>query len=114
MNASLVAPARLFRAFLLLASLAAAGAHAQLTIDITTSGGRQVPIAITPMRGDSSQPQSVSEVVGADLAPAARRDVDRELRARGGDDEAGGEEQERPQGTAGKEGEASVHAGCSS
>src|SRR6185436_10331435 len=68
MNASLVASARLFRAFLLLASLAAAGAHAQLTIDITTSGGRQVPIAITPMAGDTSQPQSVSEVVGADLA----------------------------------------------
>ena len=44
------------------------GAGAQLTIDITTSGGRQVPIAITPMAGNSSQPQSVSDVVGADLA----------------------------------------------
>jgi TolB protein len=43
-------------------------ASAQLTIDITTSGGRQIPIAITPMSGDSSQPQSVSDVVGADLA----------------------------------------------
>ena len=44
------------------------GAGAQLTIDITTSGGRQIPVAITPMAGDSSQPQSVSDVVGADLA----------------------------------------------
>ena len=42
--------------------------HAQLTIDITTSGGRQIPIAVMPLAGESSQPQSVSEVVGADLA----------------------------------------------
>src|SRR3954462_14962327 len=50
------------------AMLAALGAHGQLTIDITTSGGRQVPIAVMPMAGDNSQPQSVSDVVGADLA----------------------------------------------
>ena len=70
MNASLALPTRRsLRALLLLAaSLVVAPASAQLTIDITTSGGRQVPIAITPMAGDSSQPQSVSEVVGADLA----------------------------------------------
>ena len=43
-------------------------ARAQLTIDITTSGGRQIPIAVMPMAGEASQPQSVSEVVGADLA----------------------------------------------
>src|SRR6186997_1542576 len=43
-------------------------ARAQLTIDITTSGGRQIPIAVMPMAGESTQPQSVSEVVGADLA----------------------------------------------
>jgi TolB protein len=42
-------------------------ARAQLTIDITTSGGRQVPIAVMPMAGDSSQPQSVSDVIAADL-----------------------------------------------
>jgi len=46
----------------------AAAAHAQLTIDITTSGGRQIPIAVMPMAGEAGQPQSVSEVVGADLA----------------------------------------------
>ena len=50
------------------AALFALGAHAQLTIDITTSGGRQIPIAVMPLRGESTQPQSVSEVVGADLA----------------------------------------------
>src|SRR3989440_9455321 len=48
--------------------LVAWAARAQLTIDITTSGGRQIPIAIAPMAGESAQPQSVSEVVAADLA----------------------------------------------
>jgi TolB protein len=43
-------------------------ARAQLTIDITTSGGRQIPIAVMPMAGESTQPQAVSEVVSADLA----------------------------------------------
>src|SRR6187455_2196318 len=48
--------------------LFALAVRAQLTIDITTSGGRQIPIAVMPMAGESTQPQSVSEVVGADLA----------------------------------------------
>jgi TolB protein len=51
-----------------LALLASLGAAAQLTIDITTSGGRQIPIAVMPMAGESSQQQSVSEVVAADLS----------------------------------------------
>lgn len=56
------------RTFLFLAILCVAlAARAQLTIDITTSGGRQIPIAVMPMAGESSQPQSVSEVVAADL-----------------------------------------------
>jgi TolB protein len=50
------------------ALLLAAAAHAQLTIDITTSGGRQIPIAIAPLAGENAQPQSVSAVVSADLA----------------------------------------------
>jgi TolB protein len=50
------------------ALLLTCAAQAQLTIDITTSGGRQIPIAIMPMAGEASQPQSVTEVVGADLA----------------------------------------------
>jgi TolB protein len=52
----------------LAATFLAFAAHAQLTIDITTSGGRQIPIAIAPLAGESGQPQSVSEVVGADLS----------------------------------------------
>jgi TolB protein len=48
--------------------LATVTAQAQLTIDITTSGGRQVPIAIAPFAGENTQPQSVSDVVGADLS----------------------------------------------
>jgi TolB protein len=51
-----------------LALCAALGARAQLTIDITTSGARQVPIAVVPMAGEAGQPQSVSQVVGADLS----------------------------------------------
>ncbi|QJR14471.1 Tol-Pal system beta propeller repeat protein TolB [Usitatibacter palustris] len=50
------------------ALLLALSARAQLTIDITTTGGRQIPVAILPLAGETSQPQSVSEVVGADLA----------------------------------------------
>ena len=48
--------------------LLAASVPAQLTIDITTSGGRQIPIAVMPMAGEGALPQSVSAVVGADLA----------------------------------------------
>jgi TolB protein len=56
------------RTFLLFgALLLALSAQAQLTIDITTSGGRQIPIAVMPMSGENVQPQSVSEVVAADL-----------------------------------------------
>jgi len=49
-------------------ALAALAARAQLTIDITTSGGRQIPVAILPFAGETAQPQAVSTVVGADLA----------------------------------------------
>ena len=57
------------RTFLLvLAMLLPVAASAQLTIDITTSGGRQIPIAVMPLAGETSQPQIISEVVGADLS----------------------------------------------
>jgi len=57
------------RSILLLgALLLSLAANAQLSIDITTTGGRQIPIAVMPLAGEASQPQSVSEVVGADLA----------------------------------------------
>lgn len=57
---------RILAAFLL--SLVALAARAQLTIDITTSGGRQIPVAILPFAGEAVQPQPVSTVAGADLA----------------------------------------------
>lgn len=58
------------KSILILAWLAsfALAAHAQLTIDITTSGGRQVPVAVVPFSGENTQPQAVSTVIGADLA----------------------------------------------
>ena len=60
---------RLFLLFVaLVAALAPLAAQPQLQIDITTSGGRQIPIAVMPLAGESAQPQSVSEVVAADLA----------------------------------------------
>jgi TolB protein len=69
MNASLASLSLSMKRLLLLLGTSLVGlcAHAQLTIDITTSGGRQVPVAVMPMAGDTSQPQSVSEVVAADL-----------------------------------------------
>ncbi len=57
---------RILAAFLV--AFAALAARAQLTIDITTSGGRQIPVAILPFAGEAAQPQPVSPVVGADLA----------------------------------------------
>jgi TolB protein len=57
---------RLLLAFL--AAFVALAARAQLTIDITTSGGRQIPVAILPFAGEAGQAQPVSPVVGADLA----------------------------------------------
>jgi TolB protein len=59
---------RVLRAVAFVAVVAVPAARAQLTIDITTSAGRQVPIAVMPMAGENAQPQSVSEVVSADLA----------------------------------------------
>ncbi len=50
------------------ALLVALAARAQLTIDITTSGGRQVPIAILPLSGEATQAEPLSPVIAADLA----------------------------------------------
>ena len=47
--------------------LAAFDASAQLTIDITTSAGRQIPLAIVPF-GNENVNQNVTTVIGADLA----------------------------------------------
>ncbi len=45
---------RILAAFLV--AFAALAARAQLTIDITTSGGRQIPVAILPFAGEAAQP----------------------------------------------------------
>lgn len=50
-------------AWLLLATFTAG---AQLTIDITTSAGKQIPVAIVPF-GNENPSQNVTQVVGADL-----------------------------------------------
>ncbi len=42
-------------------------AHAQLTIDVTTSGGRQVPIAIVPFGNEASAPQNITPVISDNL-----------------------------------------------
>jgi len=47
--------------------LAAFDVGAQLTIDITTSAGRQIPLAIVPF-GNENANQNVTTVIGADLA----------------------------------------------
>ncbi|APV51795.1 Tol-Pal system beta propeller repeat protein TolB [Betaproteobacteria bacterium GR16-43] len=52
----------------LAALVLASSARAQLTIDITTAGGRQIPVAVMPLAGEDTQPQAISPVVGADLA----------------------------------------------
>ena len=42
-------------------------AYAQLTIEIIGGGANQVPIAITPFKGEETLPQKVTAVVAADL-----------------------------------------------
>ncbi|PZP60074.1 MAG: Tol-Pal system protein TolB [Azospira oryzae] len=58
------------RRLVLLALLLAASsaARANLTIEIIGGGATQIPIAVVPFARESVLPQSVTEVVGADLA----------------------------------------------
>lgn len=53
---------------LALASVLAFPASAALTIEITGGAGNQIPVAIVPFAAEGILPQSVTEVVGADLA----------------------------------------------
>ena len=48
--------------------LFAATAQAQLTIDVTTSSGRQVPIAIAPFALEANAPQNITPLIAANLA----------------------------------------------
>jgi TolB protein len=64
---------RLLRAFLACLILAAAGAaQAQLTIEITGSGGNQIPIAIVPFQGEAQLQARLSDVIEGDLARSGR------------------------------------------
>lgn len=60
------------RAFLSLGVLVAAAlalpAHAQLTIDVTTSAGRQIPIAVVEFRGEAQAPQGLTPVINNNLS----------------------------------------------
>ena len=52
----------------LLAIAASPGAHAQLTIDVTTSAGRQVPVAIVPFANEVNAPQNITPIISSNLA----------------------------------------------
>jgi TolB protein len=52
--------------------LAATAAQAQLTVEISGTGGNQIPIAIVPFPGESATQPTVSDVVEADLARSGR------------------------------------------
>src|SRR5688572_13009747 len=43
-------------------------AQAQLTIEIIGGAGKQLPIAVVPFANENGLPQSVTQVIGADLA----------------------------------------------
>jgi TolB protein len=58
---------RLFFAFLAFASLTAASARAQLTIEIVGGAGTTVPIAIVPFENESNWPLGITGIVSADL-----------------------------------------------
>lgn len=45
-----------------------APAHAQLTIDVTTSAGRQIPIAVVAFRGEAAAPQDFTPIIVNNLA----------------------------------------------
>jgi TolB protein len=47
--------------------LIAATTNAELTIEIITTGGRQIPIAIVPFGNENELPQSVTTIISADL-----------------------------------------------
>ena len=58
---------RIYCLLLLLLATVAIAARAELTIEITTEGGKQIPIAIVPFSDESAMPQGISKLVAADL-----------------------------------------------
>ena len=61
-----------FRSILLLLALACATAQAQLSIEITGGGANQIPIGVLRFAGEEALPQSISNIVEADLQRSGR------------------------------------------
>ncbi len=53
--------------FVFFAFLICTSVRAQLTIDVTTSAGRQVPVAIVPFANEARAPQNITPVINGDL-----------------------------------------------
>ncbi len=60
------------RSILLLLALASATARAQLSIEITGGGANQIPIGVLRFAGEDALPQSLSDIVEADLQRSGR------------------------------------------
>ena len=58
----------LFAALAWLAAAVSAPSYAQLTIDVTTSAGRQVPIAIVPFANEANAPQNITPLIAGNLS----------------------------------------------
>ncbi len=61
-----------FRSVLLLLALLSFGAQAQLSIEITGGGANQIPIGVLRFAGEQVLPQSISDIVEADLQRSGR------------------------------------------
>lgn len=61
-----------FRSILLLLALVCATAQAQLSIEITGGGANQIPIGVLRFAGEEALPQSISDIVEADLQRSGR------------------------------------------
>jgi len=61
-----------FRSILLLLTLACTTAQAQLSIEITGGGANQIPIGVLRFAGEEALPQSISDIVEADLQRSGR------------------------------------------
>ena len=60
---------KLYQKFWLVLLLAfATPLHAALTIEITGGAGNQIPLAIVPFGAENTLPQSITAIVGSDLA----------------------------------------------
>jgi TolB protein len=61
-----------FRSIFLLLALSCTAAQAQLSIEITGGGANQIPIGVLRFAGEQALPQSISDIVEADLQRSGR------------------------------------------